>query len=116
MQLSIMNKVKNGELSIEDALHQAKQERKQLLQHMGKAEEVGEKDNMQINNNSSRKACWTVFYKVYLTWTMLLFLLDPCSEIPGIYVVIVVMSLLNQGNFKPHWGIYRICVVGSLAL
>ena len=48
MQLSIMNKVRNGELSIEDALHQAKQERKQLLQHMGKAEEVREKDNMQI--------------------------------------------------------------------
>ena len=42
MQLSIMNKVKNGELSIEDALHQAERERKQLLQHMDEAEEVGE--------------------------------------------------------------------------
>ncbi|XP_030209701.1 protein diaphanous homolog 1 isoform X3 [Gadus morhua] len=40
MQLSIMNKVKNGELSIEDALHQAERERKQLLQHMDEAEEV----------------------------------------------------------------------------
>ncbi|CAL8258429.1 unnamed protein product [Gadus morhua 'NCC'] len=40
MQLSIMNKVKNGELSIEDALHQAERERKQLLQHMDEVEEV----------------------------------------------------------------------------
>ncbi|XP_056441660.1 uncharacterized protein LOC130379063 [Gadus chalcogrammus] len=40
MQLSIMNKVKNGELSIEDALHQAERERKQLLQQMDEAEEV----------------------------------------------------------------------------
>ena len=42
MQLSIMNKVKNGELTIEDALHQAERERKQLLQHRGEAEEVQE--------------------------------------------------------------------------
>lgn len=40
MQLSIMNKVKSGELSIEDALNQAKKDRKQLLRRMSQAEEV----------------------------------------------------------------------------
>ncbi|XP_033485506.1 uncharacterized protein LOC117258589 [Epinephelus lanceolatus] len=39
MQLSIMNKVKSGELSIEDALNQARKDRQQLLQHKSLAEE-----------------------------------------------------------------------------
>lgn len=40
MQLSIMNKVKSGELSIEDALNQARRDRKQLLDQKNQAEEV----------------------------------------------------------------------------
>ncbi|KAM4610175.1 uncharacterized protein ACJ7VT_013485 isoform 2-T2 [Polymixia lowei] len=39
MQLSIMNKVKSGELSIEDALNQARRDRQMLLQHQSQAEE-----------------------------------------------------------------------------
>lgn len=40
MQLSIMNKVKSGELSIEDALNQAREGSKQLFSQKGRAEEV----------------------------------------------------------------------------
>lgn len=40
MQLSIMNRVKSGELSIEDALNQARKDRKQLLKEGSLAEEV----------------------------------------------------------------------------
>lgn len=40
MQLSIMNKVKSGELSIEDALNQARKDRKQLHTPRSQAEEV----------------------------------------------------------------------------
>lgn len=40
MQLSIMERVKSGELSIEDALDQARRERMQLLQQQSQAEEV----------------------------------------------------------------------------
>lgn len=40
MQLSIMNKVKSGELSIEDALNQARKNRKQQLREKSLAEEV----------------------------------------------------------------------------
>lgn len=40
MQLSIMNKVKNGELSIEDALNQARMDQGQLLKQQNLAEEV----------------------------------------------------------------------------
>lgn len=40
MQLSIMNKVKSGELSIEEALKQAKTDRKQLLERRSSTEEV----------------------------------------------------------------------------
>lgn len=40
MQLSIMNKVKSGELSIEDALNQARRDQKQLLDQKNQAEEV----------------------------------------------------------------------------
>lgn len=40
MQLSIMNKVKNGELSIEDALNQARKDGKQLLNQKSLADEV----------------------------------------------------------------------------
>jgi len=40
MQLSIMNKVKSGELSIEDALTQARRNRDQLLTQKSLAEEV----------------------------------------------------------------------------
>ncbi|XP_042348462.1 formin-like protein 13 [Plectropomus leopardus] len=39
MQLSIMNKVKSGELSIEDALNQARKDRQQLLRRKSLAEE-----------------------------------------------------------------------------
>ncbi|XP_053704318.1 uncharacterized protein LOC128749102 isoform X3 [Synchiropus splendidus] len=39
MQLSIMNKVKNGELTIEDALNQARKDREQLVQQKSLAEE-----------------------------------------------------------------------------
>ncbi|KAM9785596.1 uncharacterized protein ACB057_013960 [Neosynchiropus ocellatus] len=39
MQLSIMNKVKNGELTIEDALNQARKDREQLVQQKSVAEE-----------------------------------------------------------------------------
>ncbi|XP_071758734.2 uncharacterized protein LOC139914344 [Centroberyx gerrardi] len=39
MQLSIMNKVKSGELSIEDALNLARKDREQLLKHQSQAEE-----------------------------------------------------------------------------
>lgn len=39
MQLSIMNKVKRGELSIEDALNQARKDREQLLKQQSLAEE-----------------------------------------------------------------------------
>lgn len=40
MQLSIMEKVKSGELSIEDALDQARRDRMQLLKQQSQAEEV----------------------------------------------------------------------------
>lgn len=40
MQLSIMNKVKSGELSIEDALNQARMDRKQLLKQKSVEEKV----------------------------------------------------------------------------
>lgn len=40
MQLSIMNKVKNGELSIEDALNLARKDEKKLLNQKSPAEEV----------------------------------------------------------------------------
>jgi len=40
MQLSIMNKVKNGELSIDDALDQARKDRKQLLKLKNPPKEV----------------------------------------------------------------------------
>lgn len=40
MQLSIMKKVKSGELSIEDALDQARKDGMQLLQQQSQAEEV----------------------------------------------------------------------------
>lgn len=40
MQLSIMNKVKSGELSIEDALNQAREDSKQRFQQKSQAEEV----------------------------------------------------------------------------
>lgn len=40
MQLSIMKKVKSGELSIEDALDQARKDGKQLLKQQSQAEEV----------------------------------------------------------------------------
>lgn len=39
MQLSIMNKVKSGELSIEDALNQARKDREQMLKQQSLAEE-----------------------------------------------------------------------------
>lgn len=41
MQLSIMNKVKNGELSIEDALNLARKDRNQLRKERSQSEEVG---------------------------------------------------------------------------
>uniref|UniRef100_A0A3Q3K036 FH2 domain-containing protein n=1 Tax=Monopterus albus TaxID=43700 RepID=A0A3Q3K036_MONAL len=47
MQLSIMNKVKSGELSIEDALSQARKNREQLLRRQSLAEE--EKQPSQYN-------------------------------------------------------------------
>lgn len=40
MQLNIMKKVKSGELSIEDALDQARKDRKQLLKQQSQHEEV----------------------------------------------------------------------------
>ena len=40
MQLIIMNKVKSGELSIEDALTQAREDRKQLIKQKSQTEEV----------------------------------------------------------------------------
>lgn len=40
MQLSIMMKVKSGELSIEDALDQARKDGLQLLKHQGQTDEV----------------------------------------------------------------------------
>lgn len=40
MQLSIMNKVKSGELSIEDALNQARRDRQQMLSLKNQSEEV----------------------------------------------------------------------------
>lgn len=42
MQLSIMNKVKSGELSIEDALNQARRDRQQLLSLKNQNDEVKE--------------------------------------------------------------------------
>ncbi|CAL8325973.1 unnamed protein product [Merluccius merluccius] len=52
MQLSIMNKVKSGELSIEDALHEAKREAgKQLLQQMSQAEERPSQYNFSIHKH-----------------------------------------------------------------
>ncbi|XP_060914068.1 uncharacterized protein LOC132990052 [Labrus mixtus] len=47
MQLSIMNKVKSGELSIDDALNQARQGRKELLKQKSQAEE--EQESSQYN-------------------------------------------------------------------
>lgn len=49
MQLSIMNKVKSGELSIEDALNQARMDRKQLL----KQNSVEEKEQQPSQYNFS---------------------------------------------------------------
>lgn len=40
MQLSIMNKVKSGELSIEDALNQARRDQQQLLSLKNQNDEV----------------------------------------------------------------------------
>ncbi len=40
MQLSIMNKVRSGELSIDDALNEARENRKQLLKGKSLAVEV----------------------------------------------------------------------------
>ncbi|XP_065817765.1 uncharacterized protein [Labrus bergylta] len=47
MQLSIMNKVKSGELSIDDALNQAREGRKKLLKQKSQAEE--EQESSQYN-------------------------------------------------------------------
>lgn len=46
MQLIIMNKVKSGELSIEDAVTQAREDRKQLLIQKSQAEEVFSYDKL----------------------------------------------------------------------
>lgn len=45
MQLSIMNKVKSGELSIEDALNQARRDQQQLLSLKNQNDEV--KDSLK---------------------------------------------------------------------
>uniref|UniRef100_UPI0037E7538C uncharacterized protein n=1 Tax=Semicossyphus pulcher TaxID=241346 RepID=UPI0037E7538C len=49
MQLSIMNKVKSGELSIDDALNQARKDRKELLKHKSLADELQEEEPTQYN-------------------------------------------------------------------
>lgn len=51
MQLSIMNKVKSGELSIEDALNQARRGRQQLLSQKNQSDEV--KDSLQKTKQNS---------------------------------------------------------------
>ncbi|XP_023122489.1 uncharacterized protein LOC111566228 [Amphiprion ocellaris] len=49
MQLNIMNRVKRGELSIEDALNQARKDREQLLKQQSLAEELQEQKPSQYN-------------------------------------------------------------------
>lgn len=52
MQLSIMNKVKSGELSIEDALNQARKDRQQLLSLKNQNDEVrGSLKNVALCNS-----------------------------------------------------------------
>ncbi|TMS16495.1 hypothetical protein E3U43_013788 [Larimichthys crocea] len=51
MQLSIMNRVKNGELSIDDALNQARQDRKQLLKDRSLAEEEPSQYNFSVHKH-----------------------------------------------------------------
>lgn len=50
MQLSIMNKVKSGELSIEDALNQARRDQQQLLSQKNQNDEVKDHWNKTIRN------------------------------------------------------------------
>lgn len=60
MQLSIMNKVKSGELSIEDALNQARKDRQQLLSLKNQNDEVrGSLKNVVLFNSrlASPRAC-----------------------------------------------------------
>ncbi|KAG7274587.1 hypothetical protein CRUP_029228 [Coryphaenoides rupestris] len=55
MQLSIMNRVKSGELSIEEALHQAQQDRKQLLKRQAEEEneeQEAEEEEEQVQQTS----------------------------------------------------------------
>ncbi|XP_040914790.1 formin-like protein 13 [Toxotes jaculatrix] len=52
MQLSIMNKVKNGELSIEDALNQARKDRDQLIKQQSLAEEEPSQYNFSVHKHS----------------------------------------------------------------
>lgn len=52
MQLSIMNKVKSGELSIEDALNQARRDRQQLLSQKNQSDEV--RDSLQKQTRRSK--------------------------------------------------------------
>lgn len=61
MQLSIMNKVKSGELSIEDALDQARRDQQQLLSHKNQSDEV--KDSLQTTKQNKVKflTCLTLW-------------------------------------------------------
>ncbi|KAJ3586437.1 hypothetical protein NHX12_012835 [Muraenolepis orangiensis] len=58
MQLSIMKKVKSGELSIEDALHQAKQAREQLLQQMSQAWEAQQSSQYNFSVHKHGRYRW----------------------------------------------------------
>ncbi|XP_034029298.1 formin-like protein 13 [Thalassophryne amazonica] len=54
MQLSIMNKVKNGELSIEDAVNQARKDQQQMLrqQHLAEEEQKPSQYNFSVHKHS----------------------------------------------------------------
>ena len=68
MQLSIMNKVKNGELSIEDALNLARKDENKLLNQKSLAEEVSLSSTELSQRFITYFSCWpefeygTVFY------------------------------------------------------
>lgn len=57
MQLSIMNKVKSGELSIEDALNQARRDQQQLLSLKNQNDEV--KDSLKKCCSLKFLTCFT---------------------------------------------------------
>lgn len=58
MQLSIMNKVKSGELSIEAALSQARRDRDQLLKQKSLAEEEQEETQYNFSVNKHARYRW----------------------------------------------------------